>query len=155
MKPGEHCRNSTNKAMGVFKQITKFSTKKIRTHFLKLYKRYISSYLEFVSPAWSPRQTGDIDTIKKVQEKALRITSTRRKKQDITQVFKILKVIDKIDPEELFPALRTTQRQDNFLTHGKWPKTGERKALAELLMSGIDYRMRQKTLTDCGCSKRK
>jgi hypothetical protein len=71
LKPGGNCRKATNKAMGVFKQMTKFSTKKIRTHLLKLYKRYISSHLEFVSPAWSPRQTGDINMIKKSPGKSI------------------------------------------------------------------------------------
>jgi hypothetical protein len=76
-----------------------------------------------------PVAEGDIATIKKVQEKALRMTSglrgeryeqrcreagletleARRKIQDITQLFKILKGIDKMDPEKLFSARRTTQ----------------------------------------------
>ncbi len=32
----------------------------------------------------------------------------RRKIQDITQVFKILEGIDKMDPEKLFPTRKTT-----------------------------------------------
>jgi hypothetical protein len=38
------------------------------------------------------------------REAGLETLEARRKTQDITQVFKILKGIDKIDPEKLFPA---------------------------------------------------
>jgi hypothetical protein len=108
LKPGEHCRKAANKAMGVLKQITKCFHYRDKNTFLKLYKRYVRPHLEFASPAWSPWQTGDIATIEKVREKALKMTSgvrgesyeercreagletleARRKTQDITQVFK-------------------------------------------------------------------
>jgi hypothetical protein len=40
-----------------------------------MYKQYVRPHLELASPAWSPRLVGDIETIEKVQEKALRMTS--------------------------------------------------------------------------------
>jgi hypothetical protein len=43
------------------------------------------------------------------REAGLETLEARRKIQDITQVFKILKGIDTMDPEKLFSAQRTTQ----------------------------------------------
>jgi hypothetical protein len=74
MKPGEHCRKTANKAKGVLKQITKCFHYRDRNTFLKLYKQYVCPHLEFASPAWSPWKTGDIGTIERVQEKALKMT---------------------------------------------------------------------------------
>jgi hypothetical protein len=103
--------------------------------FLKLYKQSVRPHLEFASPAWSKWQKGDIETIERVQEKALRMTSglkgenyegrckeaglemleERRKTQDMAQVFKIVKGIDKIDPEKIFPATRQYLPKHNWL----------------------------------------
>ena len=86
-------------------------------------------HLEFASSAWSPWQKGDIETIESIQEKALRMTSglkgenyeerckeagletleERRKTQDMAQVFKIVKGINKLDLEKIFPARRQYQ----------------------------------------------
>ncbi len=39
----------------------------------------------------------------------------RRKTQDVAQVFKIVKGIDKIDPEKIFPATRQYLPKHNWL----------------------------------------
>jgi hypothetical protein len=46
-----------------------------RHTFLRLYKQYVRPHLEFSSPAWSPWLQGDIDTLEKVQEKAVKLVS--------------------------------------------------------------------------------
>jgi hypothetical protein len=43
--------------------------------FLRLCKQYVRAHLELASPAWSPWQMGVTETIEKVQEKALKMTS--------------------------------------------------------------------------------
>jgi hypothetical protein len=88
--------------------------------------------------------------IKKVQEKAPRMTSglrgdryeercreagletleARRKIQDITQVSKILKGIDKMDPGKLFPARRTIQNTRQ--SSNKWKHIAKKQAKTEV-----------------------
>jgi hypothetical protein len=97
----------------------------------------VRPHLEFASPAWSPWLAGDIEVLEKVQEKARRMTTglkgntyeercrevglstlqERRKVQDLTQVFKILKGIDRVEPEQIFGRRRTSTR-GNQLNHG-------------------------------------
>ncbi len=96
---------------------------------MRLYKQYVRPHLEFASSAWSPWLAGDIEVLEKVQEKALRMTTglkgntyeerckevglntlqERRKVQDLTQVFKILKGINKVEPEQIFGRRRENQ----------------------------------------------
>ncbi len=151
LKPGTHCKKAANKAMAVLKQITNCFHYRDRNVFLKLYKQYVRPHLEFASPAWSPWQKGDIETIERVQEKALRMTSglkggnyeekckeagletleEKRKTQDMAQVFKIVKGIDKLDPEKIFPARRqyqnTRQLANPWNLTSKQAKTDMRK----------------------------
>ena len=37
--------------------------------FVKLYTTYVRCHLEYASPAWSPRNQGDIETLEKVQKR--------------------------------------------------------------------------------------
>jgi ribonuclease P/MRP protein subunit RPP40 len=75
-----------------------------------LYKQYVRPHLEFASPAWSPWLQGDIDTLGKVQEKAVKMVAglkgetyqekcaelgmetleKRREKQDMSLVYKFM-----------------------------------------------------------------
>lgn len=147
----KYCKRAANKAMAVLRQITKCFHYRDKNIFLKLYKQYVRPHLEFASPAWSPWLVGDIETIEKVQEKALRMTSglkgesyeerckeagletleERRKSQDMAQVFKILKGIDKLNPEQIFSARRQThhtrQSANPWNLPGKQAKTDVRK----------------------------
>ncbi len=82
-----------------------------RFTFLKLYKQYVRPHLEFSAPAWSPWLQGDIDTLEKVQEKAVKMVAglkgttylekcaelgletleKRRADQDLALVYKFVK----------------------------------------------------------------
>jgi hypothetical protein len=133
LKPSSHCKRTANKAMAVLTQITRNFHYRDRHTFLKLYKQYVRPHLEFASPAWSPWLSGDIAVLEKVQEKALKMTSglkattyeercrevgletlaERRKIQDMSQVFKIMKGIDKIDQNKVFAPRQTNQNTRN------------------------------------------
>ena len=122
LKPSAQCRKAATKARVVLGQITRNFTYRDKKHFLSLYTQYVRPHLEFASPAWAPWTTTDKQVLEKVQEQALRLThglksttyeerckeagletlETRRKHQDLMQVFKILKGIDKVDPDKLF-----------------------------------------------------
>ena len=74
-------------------------------------------HLEFAVPAWSPWLQGDIETLEKVQcrainlvvglrgrtykeklaELGMRTLENRRKRLDLVQTFKIIKGIDKVE----------------------------------------------------------
>jgi hypothetical protein len=129
LKPSNHCKRAADKARAVLNQITKNFHYRDKHTFLRLYKQYVRPHLEFASPAWSPWLAGDIEVLEKVQEKALRMTTglkgntyeerckevglstlqERRKVQDLTQVFKILKGIDRVVPEQIFGRRRENQ----------------------------------------------
>jgi hypothetical protein len=53
--------------------------------FLRLYKQYVRPHLEFAVPAWSQWLKGDIETLEKVQEKA--VISQDRDPHEIKVVF--------------------------------------------------------------------
>jgi hypothetical protein len=134
LKPSAQCKKAAAKAKMVLSQITRNFHYRDRKYFLNLYKQYVRPHLEFSSPAWSPWAQADIQTLEKVQEQALRWTSglkgttyaercaevgletleARRNVQDMMQVFKIIKGVDKVNPDQLFAKI----------THG----TGTRNA---------------------------
>ncbi len=58
----------------VLRQFTKFFHCQDKV-FLRLCKQYVRPHLELASPAWSPWQMGVTETIEKIQEKALKMTS--------------------------------------------------------------------------------
>jgi hypothetical protein len=43
-----------------------------------LYKQYVRPHLEFATPAWVPGNQGDIDTLERIQEQAVRAVSGLR-----------------------------------------------------------------------------
>jgi hypothetical protein len=130
LKPSDHCKRTATKATVVLKQILKNFHYRDKTVFVGLYKKYVRPHLEFASPAWSPWLLGDISVLEQVQEKALRSVSglkgttylercrevdletleERRKSQDMTQTFKILKGIDRVREETLFTRVSRLQR---------------------------------------------
>ena len=110
MKPGKHCKKSAGIAGAVLRQLTKNFHFRDRFIFKKLYIQYVRPHLEFASPAWSPWQRDDIETLEKVQKKAIGMISglngrsykekcaeiglntleARREKQDLLEAYKII-----------------------------------------------------------------
>jgi hypothetical protein len=71
LKPGAHCSRAAKTAKVVLGQIGrsfKYRDKKI---FPRLYTRYVRPHFEFSSIAWSPWHQKDIDTLEKVQKRAV------------------------------------------------------------------------------------
>ncbi len=89
------------------------------------------------------------------REAGLETLEARRKTQDITQVFKILKGIDKIDPEKLFQARRTTQNTRQ--SSNPWNIT-KKQAKTEVRKKSFGLRVVDewnRLPDDYGCSKNK
>jgi hypothetical protein len=150
LKPGNQCKKAAVKAGQVLRQITKNFHYRDRRTYLKLYLQYVRPHLEFASPAWSPWQQGDIETLEKVQEKALRqITglksqtyeekckevgietlARRRYIQDMAQTFKVVKRLDRVDSKVLFQERdgeRTRADRDGTNLREKHSRTDIRK----------------------------
>ncbi len=112
LEPCSCCKRASEKARAVLTQITKNFYNRDKHTFLRLYKQYMRPHLEFASLAWSLWHIGDIEVLERVQEKVLRMTTGLKGstyEKDLTQVFKILKEIDKVGPEEIFMRRRVSQ----------------------------------------------
>jgi hypothetical protein len=75
LKPTVQCHKAASRAKAVLNQLARNFHYRDRYTFMKLYKQYVRPHLEFASPAWSPWQQGDKETLEKVQEKAVRMVS--------------------------------------------------------------------------------
>jgi ribonuclease P/MRP protein subunit RPP40 len=78
LKPSAQCSKAAGRATAVLGQICRnfhYRDSPDRHTFLRLHKQYVRPHLEFSSPAWSPWLQGDIDTLEKVQEKAVKMVA--------------------------------------------------------------------------------
>ena len=126
LKPSTHCSKAASKAnavLGIMARNFHYRDKKV---WIKLYKTYVRPHLEFASPAWNPWLSKDIKVLEKVQERAVKMCSglqsptyegkllelgldtlvTRRKKLDLTQIWKILHKYDNIDEGLYFARMQ-------------------------------------------------
>ncbi len=128
LKPAQQCARAA--ATAVLKQISRHFHFRDRHIFLRLYKQYVRPHIEFATPAWSPWLRGDVDCLEKVQQKAVKMVAglsertyegrcaelgldtleERRRKQDLTQAFKIIRGMDKTDASSLFKFRESTAR---------------------------------------------
>ena len=122
LKPSKHCQKAANMATSVLYQLAKHFHYRDRHVFKKLYIQYVRPHLEFASPAWSPWLETDKKILEHVQEKAIRMISglsgrtyeekcdelgletleTRRERQDLLEMFKIMNGYGNINPGTLF-----------------------------------------------------
>ena len=147
LKPSTQCRKAAARARVVLGQITRNFHYRDKKHFLRLYTQYVRPHLEFASSAWSPWTAADIQVLEKVQEQALRFThglkgetylercaeagletlEKRRYNQDMMQVFKIIKGIDKVSLEKLFTKVDHTAGTRNAVSQTNLKKKMARK----------------------------
>lgn len=122
LKPSKHGQKVAATASAVLRQLTRNFHFRDRHVFKKLYVQYVRPHVEFASPAWSPWLEQDKSILEKVQNKAVNLVAgltgnsyeekckelgletleQRRVKQDILQAYKILKGVDKVDPDKIF-----------------------------------------------------
>ena len=76
--PSLQCREAAQRANAVLGQITRAFHYRGRRTFIQLYKQYVRPHLEFAVPAWSPWTQGDIKTLEKIQQRAVRMVSGLR-----------------------------------------------------------------------------
>jgi ribonucleases P/MRP protein subunit RPP40 len=137
LKPGLYCKEAARIAKGILNQISRsfhFRDKKV---FLDLYKRYVRVHLEFATPVWSPWQTGDINILEKVQQKAVSMIAglqgsdyeaklkelkllslvNRRNRADMIQLFKIVNNIDSVEAATWFQVVNITRPNTRAINH--------------------------------------
>jgi hypothetical protein len=163
-------------------QLTKNFIYRDKHVYIKLYKQYVRPHLEFASPAWSPWQAGDIEILEKVQEKAIRqivglkgktytercreldleTLAKRRFMQDMSQTFKIVKNMDKIDRDKVFlqqrdEGARTRAGANPWNIKKKFAHTETRLNSFGLRVvdgCGTHCQMRSKKSRDCQSSRK-
>lgn len=78
LKPSQQCQEAANKARSVLGQITRCFHYRDKVVFLRLYKQYVRTHLEFSSSVWSPWQQADVQILENVQKKAIGMISGLR-----------------------------------------------------------------------------
>ena len=75
LKPSAQCSKAAGRAAAVLGQLRRNFHYRDRHTFVKLYKQYVRPHLEFSAPAWSPWLQGDIDTLERVHEIAVKMVA--------------------------------------------------------------------------------
>ena len=122
LKPSKQCQEAAARANSVLGQITRAFHYRDKKTFLSLYIQYVRPHLEFAVPAWSPWSTADVQTLEKVQQRAIKMISglqgktyeqrlselgilsleARRLQFDLIQTFKIVRGFDAVNSEIWF-----------------------------------------------------
>jgi hypothetical protein len=122
LRPGAQCAKAARTAGAVLAQISKAFHYRDRYTFINLYKQYVRPHLEFAVQAWSPWTQQDIETLEKVQKKAVGMVSglkgssyeekleelemttleERRHQADMLQAYKIITGKDNVKRETCF-----------------------------------------------------
>ena len=117
-------------AMTVLSQISRAFHFRDRHVFLRLYTQYVRPHLDFATPAWSPWSLADMESLERVQKKAVGMISglrgetyqqkleelgmvsleERRHQTDMLQVYKVLSGKDKVMHSEWFTRVASGQR---------------------------------------------
>jgi Reverse transcriptase (RNA-dependent DNA polymerase) len=150
LKPARQCERAAAIATGVLMQLVKCFHFRDRHIFLRLYTQYVRPHLEFATPAWSPWLLSDIQTLEKVQERAVKLIAglagkdyadrckelgletlqERRHIQDMAQVYKLVHNVDKVSRVKLFdhvPEGRTRLAADPLNVRSELCRTDIRK----------------------------
>ena len=122
LKPSLQCSEAARRANGVLTQISRAFLYRDKHTFLNLYKQFVRCHMEFAIPAWAPWSAGDIETLERVQRRAVNMISgllgrtyedklmelgidsllQRRKKFDMVQTYKIINGLDKVEMSTWF-----------------------------------------------------
>ena len=119
--PSKHVTAAAQKANQVLGQLLCVITYRDKHTFIKLFKMYVRSQLEYCGPAWSPWLQKDKDLLEKVQQRAVNAVSgltgsyndkllqlklpsliDRRSRGDMIQTYKIVNKVDNVDPNKFF-----------------------------------------------------
>ena len=123
LRPSLQCSKAAKKANGVLAQLTRAVSYRDKDTFLHLFRTYVRPHLEYCQVAWSPWTQGDIETLEKIQRRAIGMVTNfrghtyeeklaeagmvtlekRRQRGDLLQAFRIMNGIDSVDPTLWLP----------------------------------------------------
>ena len=78
LRPSLQCSEAAQRGNAVLGQISRAFHYRDRKTFIQLYKQYVRPHLEFAITAWSPWTQADIQTLQKVQQRAVKMVSGLR-----------------------------------------------------------------------------
>jgi len=122
LKPSDQCAKAARTANAVLGQISRAFHFRDRWTFIRLYKLYVRPHLEFSVAAWSPWTQSDIDSLEKVQKRAISMVSglgdktyeeklreldlttlkVRREEITLIETFKIMRGISDVSSDTWF-----------------------------------------------------
>ncbi|MBN3307225.1 GTD2A protein, partial [Amia calva] len=159
LSPSKQCGEAIKKSNRMLGYIVKSVEFKTREVMLRLYNALVRPHLEYCVQFWAPHFQKDIAALEAIQRRASRLfpglsyserlselnlftLEQRRLRGDLIQVFKIIKGINHIKPEELFQISRDTRTRDtngNWASrHSRW-KTGDTSSHREFSQSGTNF----------------
>jgi hypothetical protein len=130
LKQADQCKKAAQTASTVLAQIHRAFHYRDRRTYVGLYKQYVRPHLEFATPAWAPWNQGDIDTLEKVQERAVKAVSGlqsrvysdrllelglptlshRREEADMIMAYKLISDSDTTYSEQWFEKMATRRQ---------------------------------------------
>ena len=166
LKPSLQCCRAAEKANRALGQLSRGLHFRDRKTFLGLYKTHVRPHLEHAVQAWSPYLVGDVETLEKVQRRAvgmisglrsrryedklkeLRLLSLqeRRERGDYIEAFCILNGVDQVRPEIWFDlsSARTRTGATNTRRAGNTHALEPRRARTELRRNFFSIRIAEK-----------
>jgi len=128
LKPSDQCAKAARTANAVLGQISRAFHYRDRWTFVKLYNLYVRPHLEFAVAAWSPWTHGDIDSLERVQKRAISMVSglgnktyeerlqelglttleARRDEICLSEMFKIMRGISNVKSSTWFDPVAAT-----------------------------------------------
>ena len=125
LRPSLQCSEAAQRGNAVLGQISRSFHYRDRKTFIQLYKQYVRPHLEFAVPAWSPWTQGDIHTLERVQQRAVKMVSglqgptyedklrelqllslaDRRTQYDLMQNYKFIRGIDNVNVDIWFKLI--------------------------------------------------
>ena len=144
LKPSLQCSKAAKKANAVLAQLTRAVSYRDKDTFLDLFRSHIRPLLEYCSSSWSPWTQGDIETLEKIQRRAIGMVTNfkgktyeeklaeagmvtleaRRRRGDLLQAYRVLNEVDDVDPSLWFtmakhredgPASEATRQTAGFM----------------------------------------
>jgi hypothetical protein len=129
LNPSEQCYRAASRARSELFLLRRRFTNITYDHFKVLYSAFVRPHLEYCVQAWAPYLVGDINILERVQKQATRMVRSirhlpyeqrltrlnlfslkrRRLRGDLIETFKIVRQINKVDPNYFFQRSHTTQ----------------------------------------------
>jgi hypothetical protein len=136
LKPSNHVNKAASKANQVLGLMSRSVHFRDRITWISLYKTYVRPHMEYAVQTWSPWAQKDIQTLEKVQERAVNMCSglkgsnyteklvevglttlaDRRVRADMIQVWKIIHGKDRVDEKVWFERLEITSTRETRAT---------------------------------------